>query len=159
MNTYETLIAIGMALWIVLALGMLVALLYGIGLLRRVREPLGRISGAVEHLNDRLEPVLGHVERASESASEIAHRLSRDADDVGRALRHAGESTERMVELIEDRVADVAALLEVVQEEAEETFLSTASILRTLRGTRRRRKKKPPPRRISRALDRVSRGR
>ena len=43
-----------------------------------------------------------------------------------------------MVHLVEERVVEVAALLEVVQEEAEATFVTTASLLRGLRGGRRK---------------------
>lgn len=149
MSTYEIMIVSGMALWIVIALAILIGLFYAITLLRRVREPLGQVSRTVGELNDRLQPVLANVEQASESARKVAERLRDDADEVGRALRHAGESTERMVELVEDRVVEIAALLEVVQEEAEETFLSTASLLR---GLRRGKKKATAARRITRAI-------
>ena len=55
-----------------------------------------------------------------------------------RGERKVGEQDEvrvdvELAELVEDRVAEIAALLEVVQDEAEETFLSTASLLRGLR--------------------------
>ena len=73
-------------------------------------------------------------------------------------MRHAGESTERMVELVEDRVTEVAALLEVVQEEAEETFLTTASLLRGLRGRGRKKGKKTSRgRRVTRAIAGIGR--
>jgi len=153
-STYEIMITVGMGLWIVIALTILIGLIRAVGILRAAREPLGRISTAVEDLNERLKPVLEHVQEASGTASEIADRLRRDADDVGRALRHAGESTERMVDLVEERVAEVAALLEVVQEEAEETFLSTASLLR---GFRRGKKKVSAGRRVTRAIGNLRR--
>lgn len=154
MSVYEISIVIGMALWIVIALAILGGLLHAIGLLKRLREPLTRISGAVDDVRERLAPVLANVETASEEASRIAGRLRHDADDVGRSLRRASESTERMVELVEDRVAEVAALLEVVQEEAEETFLSTASVLR---GLRRGKKKVSRARRVTRAIGNLGR--
>lgn len=147
MSTYQIMIVVGMGLWIVIALTILVCLLYAIGLLRQVRAPLGRVSSVVGDLNQRLQPVLSNVERASEQASLIAVRLRTDADDVGRSLRQASESTGRMVELVEERVAEVAALLEVVQEEAEETFFSTASLLRSFR-----RSKPSGIRRVTRAI-------
>jgi len=149
LNTYETMIVIGLGLWIAIAVAILVSLIYGIGLLRKARKPLGQVSGAVEDLNKRLQPVLTNVERASEQASQIAARIKTDADEVGQALRNATESTGRMVDLVEDRVSEVAALLEVVQEEAEETFLSTASLFR---GFRRTKKTASVARRLTRAV-------
>ncbi|WP_419161841.1 hypothetical protein [Candidatus Palauibacter sp.] len=133
MSTYEIAIVVGMALWIVVAVAILVGLLYAIRLLREAREPLRRVSGTVGDLNERLKPVLGNVEQASEQARRIAARLKTDADDVGRTLRSASESTGRMVDLVEERVVEVAALLQIVQEEAEETFVTTASLLRGFR--------------------------
>ena len=133
MSTYETMITIGMGLWIVLAGAILVGLVYTINLIRKVREPLREISNAAGELNARLQPILSNIERASEQARQIASRLQTDANEVGQTVRHASASTRNVVELVEDRVAEIAALLEVVQDEAEETFLSTASLLRGLR--------------------------
>ncbi len=133
MSTYETIITIGMGLWIVLAGAILVGLVYTISLIRKVREPLREISNAASELNARLQPILSNIERASEQARQIASRLQTDANEVGQTVRHASASTRNVVELVEDRVAEIAALLEVVQDEAEETFLSTASLLRGLR--------------------------
>lgn len=149
MSTYETMIVIGMGLWIVVAVAIFVALLYAIVLLRRARTPLERATDALAELQARLRPVVENIEVASEHAQRIASRLGTDADEMGRALRHASDSTTRMVELVEDRVAEVAALLEVVQEEAEETFLSTASLLR---GLRRGGRKASAAKRVTRAI-------
>jgi len=135
-STYEVMIVIGMAVWIVIGTGIMIALFYAIGLIRGMR------------------PALTHLEKASETASRVASSLSEDAEGVGKALRNAGESTERMVDLVEDRVAEAAALLEVVQEEAEETFLTTASLLR---GLRRGKKKVSAGRRVTRAIGNLRR--
>lgn len=136
MSAYETMIVIGISLWIPIALALLACLVYVIGVLRSVREPVRRIATSAEDLQERLKPVLRNVERTSEDATYIAASLRADADDLGEALQHAAESTHEMLDLAEERVAEVAALLSVVQEEAEETFLSTASLLRGLRGGR-----------------------
>lgn len=154
MSTYEIMIIAGMAAWLLLALAFLVCVLYTIRLIRSAATPLDQISASVADLNERLQPVLANIEKASGSATELAERLRDDADQMGKALRGAGESTERMVELVEDRVANVAALLEVVQEEAEETFLSTASLLR---GLRRGKKKVSAGRRVTRAIGNLRR--
>ena len=133
MTTYEIAVVAGMAVWLVVALAILIVLLRAIRLLRDTRQPLGQISGTVTDLSDRLKPVLHNVEQASDQARRIAARLRDDADGVGQALKSASDSTGRMVDLVEERVVEVAALLAVVQEEAEETFVTTASLLRGLR--------------------------
>lgn len=138
MSTYEIVIVIGMGIWIVVAAAILIALLHAVRLLGELRDPLALVADAVTDLNERLRPVVRNIERASDQARRIATRLREDADDVSRVVREATASTERMVELAEERVAEVAALLSVVQEEAEATFVSTASLLRGFRrGTRK----------------------
>ena len=138
MSTYEIVIVIGMGIWIVVAAAILIALLHAVRLLAELRDPLALVADAVTDLNERLRPVVRNIERASDQARRIATRLREDADDVSRVVREATASTERMVELAEERVAEVAALLSVVQEEAEATFVSTASLLRGFRrGTRK----------------------
>ncbi|WP_420448208.1 hypothetical protein [Candidatus Palauibacter sp.] len=149
MTTYEIAVVAGMAVWIVVAVAILVALLHAIRLLRETRAPLGQISGTLTNLSDRLKPVLHNVEQASDQARRIASRLRDDADGVGQALTSASESTGRMVDLVEERVVEIAALLAVVQEEAEETFVTTASLLR---GLRRGKRKVSTAQRVARAL-------
>lgn len=149
MTTFEIAVVAGMAVWLVVALAILIVLLHAIRLLRETRQPLGQISGTVSDLSDRLKPVLHNVEQASDQARRIASRLRDDADGVGEALQSASEATGRMVDLVEERVVEVAALLAVVQEEAEETFLTTASLLR---GFRRGKDSVSTAKRVARAL-------
>lgn len=137
MSTYELFIVIGMALWILVASGLLVAIAYLIHLMRQTREPLRKAARAADHLEHDLQPLLRSVERTSEDVNYIISGLRTDISEVGRTMRKASESTDRMLDLVEDRVVEAAALLEVVQEEAEETFFSTASLLRGIRAGRR----------------------
>ena len=137
MSTYETVIIGGMALWIVIGLVLLVGLLYLVGALRATRTPIRRIADAVEDLQGRLQPVVRNVERASEDVNYLIGSLRTDLSEAGDTARRAAESADRMVGLVEERVVEMAALLEVVQEEAEETFLATASLLRGIRRSRR----------------------
>lgn len=133
MSTYEIMVVIGMALWIAIALGLLVAVGLVLSLLRRAREPVDRVAEAVGDVKERIAPTIRNVERATEDVNYIVSVLRTDASSVGRTVRRTADSTERMVEMLEERVAEITGLLEVVQEEAEETFLSTASLLRSFR--------------------------
>jgi uncharacterized protein YoxC len=137
LSTYETVIVIGVGLWILIALAHLVCVIYAISILRRTREPIGHVASSVRELQTRLQPVLRNVERASEDANYLVSTLRTDADQVGSAMRRVSDSTGRMLDLVEERVVEVTALLAVVQEEAEETFLTSASLLRGLRGRRK----------------------
>ena len=136
-NTYETFVVIGLALWIPVSLGLLVCLVYMAVLLRKTRQPLDRLAKVAQHLEHDLQPLLRNVERTSEDVNHIVSGLRTDVSEVGRTMRKASESTGQMLDIVQERVLDMAALMEVVQEEAEETFFSTASLLRGLRAGRR----------------------
>ena len=153
MSTYETVIVIGMGLWIVIALALFVSVLYALSILRRTREPIHRLSKSVTELQTHLRPVLRNVERASEDANYLVATLRTDADEVGQTMRRVSDSTSRMLDLVEECVADATALLAVVQEEAEETFLTSASLLRGLR-----RGKQSGGGRVRRAIGNIGRG-
>ena len=148
-NTYETFVVIGVAMWIPVSVGLLVCLVYMAVLLRRTRQPLERVAAVAQHLERDLQPLLHNVERSSEDVQHIISGLRNDVSDVGRTMRRASESTGAMLDLVEERVVDMAALMEVVQEEAEQTFFSTASLLRGLRAGRRASKSGPVKRLIS----------
>lgn len=145
MSTYESVIVVGMILWILIALGLLVGVLRLVSLLRATRKPISRAAEALQELEKRLSPLLRNAERAADDVNYMVTSFRADADHVGRTVRQMADSSERMVAMIEERVAEITGLLEVVQEEAESTFLSTASLLRGLRvgresvGNRRRR--------------------
>jgi hypothetical protein len=73
----------------------------------------------------------------------VATSLADDVDRIDRTVIRATSSVEGMIELAEDRVSEINALLEVAVEEAEETFFSTAAIMRALRvGGRGRKRRK-----------------
>jgi len=154
-DTYQTMIVIGMALWIAVAVAVFVGLLYALRVLRQIEGPVQEAAREASELKERLLPLVGRLDRTTELVERWAQDFHGDVREVRRALRHASASTERMVDLVEERVADAAALLEVVQEEAEETFLSTASLLRGLRGG----KKSSATRRLGRAIGKAARGR
>ncbi len=154
MDTYQTMIVIGMALWIAVAIAIFAGVVYGIAALRQLRAPLREAAREAGELKTELLPLVGRLERTSALVEGWVREFEGDVEEVRGAIRNAGESTERMIALVEERVADAAALLEVVQEEAEDTFLSTASLLRGLRGGRR----SSTARRLTRAIGRVARG-
>lgn len=134
MSTYETVIVIGMVLWILVAIGILIGLVRLELLVRRTRRPLRRTAEMLERAQERLDPVMRNAERASEDVNYIVSSLRADVGEVGGSIRRVSESTDRMVAIVEERVAEINGLLDVVQEEAEESFYSTASLLRALRG-------------------------
>lgn len=137
MTTYEWFITAGMALWIIIAVVLTIVSISALRLVRDLQAPMKKLAAMADVAGERLQPALRNVERTTEDVNYIVTSLRTDLDTVGQTARSAAESTDRMIGMMEERVADLNGLLEVVQEEAEETFYSTASVLRGLRRGRR----------------------
>lgn len=135
----EILIPAALIIWTVLGAGMILTLVFVGPQLRRTMREIDRVSDVV---TNRALPMLEHSQEILEQMSRISAVLVADVEVVDRTIIRAAESIERIVELTEDRVSEVNALVSVAVEEAEETFLSTAGLLRALRLGRRKRKRK-----------------
>jgi len=128
---------IALGLWIVVTVGVMAALVRALPALRRFDGMVRRIDKILGVTEDRLEPVLEHLGDATDDMRFVTSSLRMDVQNVGRAVERATESVEEILAMAEERAAEINGLLAVVQEEAEETFVSTASVLRALRGARR----------------------
>jgi len=135
----EMLILAALIIWTVLGAGMILTLVFVGPQLRRTMREIDRVSDVV---TNRALPILEHSEEILEQMSRISAVLVADVEVVDHTIIRAAESIERIVDLMEDRVSEVNALVSVAVEEAEETFLSTAGLLRALRLGRRKRKRK-----------------
>ena len=125
---------IGLVLWIALSLALLVGLFLAVPAFRRINRVLNRLDRVLERADREMDPTLEHLRRAADNADYITSAVRTDVEAVGDTVERAAESTRRMLEMAEERAVEINGFLEVVQEEAEETFLSTASLLRALRG-------------------------
>lgn len=142
MTFYEILIHVALIVWTLIGVGALVsAAIVGPQLLRTMRE-VDDMADIVKH---RALPALEQSQQIFDQLSRVTTTLADDFEIVDHTIVRAAESVERMVELTEDRVAEVNALLSVAIEEAEDTLVSTAGLLRGVKailpGGRRRKKK------------------
>jgi hypothetical protein len=146
---YEILVILSLMLWIVLSL---VAIVGGLALLPRVLKGLRDIEEMSDAFLKRAVPVLDQSQQLLDQVGVVATSLVDDVERIDRTVIRATTSVESMVELAEDRVSEINALLEVAVEETEETFFSTAAIMRALRlggrGKRRRRATRGERRRL-----------
>lgn len=125
---------IGLVLWIVLSLILLVGLVLAMPAFRRLDRLLDRLDRMLDRADREMDPTLDRLRRAADNAAYITSAVRTDVEAVGDTVEQAAASTQRMLEMAEQRAIEINGFLEVVQEEAEETFLSTASLLRALRG-------------------------
>jgi Tfp pilus assembly protein FimT len=110
-----------------------VALFIGFGLRKRTREVSARLSALTA------------------DAKTVAARLRHEIDGYADLSTEARAKLKRGMTAVETRLQDLDALAEVVQEEVQETALSAASLLRTVRrsgrvlGAARRAVRRRPP--------------
>jgi len=110
-----------------------IALVIGLGLRRRTREVSAQLSALTA------------------DAKTVAARLRHEIDGFADISTEARVKLKRGMNAVETRLQDLDALAEVVQEEVQETALSAASLLRTVRrsgkvlGAGRRAFRRRPP--------------
>lgn len=138
MDTIGVLTAIALVLWIVLAVCLLVGIALAVPTMRRLRDLLARLEHTLARAEGRLEPALQHLERSADNLDYITTSVRADVEALGDTVERAARSAHRVAELAEDRATEINGFLEVVQQEAEETFYSSAALLRALRGVRDR---------------------
>ena len=149
MTFYEILVILSLILWIVASL---IAIFGMLALLPRLLKGVRQIEEVTEEFLRKALPVLDQSQQLLDQVGTVATSLVDDVERIDRTVIRATSSVESMVELAEDRVSEINALLEVAVEEAEETFFSTAAIMRALRlggrGRKRRRSSRSERRRL-----------
>jgi uncharacterized protein YoxC len=146
---YEILVILSLILWILLSVTLIIGLLR---LLPRLINALRQLESMSDEFLKKAVPVLDQSQQLLDQVGGVAASLADDVDRIDRTVIRATSSVESMVELAEDRVSEINALLEVAVEEAEETFFSTAAIMRALRlggrGRKSRRRSRTERRRL-----------
>ncbi len=140
MSLNEVLVIVSLILWILVSSIATVGLLLLLPRLLRLLRQAEELHGAFQK---KAVPVLDQAGQLLDQLGTVTTSLADDVEKVDRTVIRTTESVERMVELAEERVSEINALLEVAVEEAEETFFSTAAIMRALRlGGRDRKRRK-----------------
>lgn len=138
MDVVEVLTIVALVLWIVLSLSVIAGVAAAFPTLRKLGNLVTHLDRTIQRTEGKLEPVIDHLERSADNVDYVTSVLRSDVDRMGDTVEQAAESTRRMLEMAEERASEIHGFLDVVQEEAEQTFLSTASFLRAVRGERRR---------------------
>ncbi|MBC8089594.1 MAG: hypothetical protein H7Z40_20210 [Phycisphaerae bacterium] len=98
-----------------------------------VKKGLDAVKGTVEKLAEQSRPLIKQANDIAGDAREVVAMLRTDVERVTNA---AGELSEKLLDVAavtERRMDDINAVIDVVQEELEETVLSTAASLRGVR--------------------------
>jgi uncharacterized protein YoxC len=99
---------------------------------------LRKMYRKVNHLLDRIHgdisPLMHHLSAIADNVNFVTASLRADVQKVNATIATANERVQDAVSVTEDRLQEFNALLAVVQEEAEQVFVSTASAVRGVRG-------------------------
>lgn len=105
-----------------------------------------KVRGMIKRIRGDFDPAIRNLTAASEQAKAISGTLRRNVDELSGTVSQTNQKVLRATEAAETRLAELNALLTVVQREAEEVFVRTASAVRgvqvgagALRGGARRR--------------------
>ena len=115
---------------VIIALALVVAAFAFTGVAIAVRKMVPKVNGLVARMQEGALPVLKHGQDVAENVNYITTSVREDVQRFKGTLRTAQSQLERAAKTTGKRISDFNALLEVVQEEAEAIFLSTASTVR-----------------------------
>lgn len=93
---------------------------------KKVSELLDRVYGDVQ-------PLMRHASSIADDINYVTTSIRVDIQQINATVATANQRLQAGMEATEARLRDFQALLEVVQEEAEQMFVSTASAVRGVR--------------------------
>lgn len=132
--TAQVIIAVVMGLigLLVLASAVLVMLEF-----RAVNRLLRKATASADDLKPHLIPLIDRAKTVADDVHGMADNVRRRVDDSLHTLEELRRSVERAGSAAEERVRRFAAVLDVVQSEAEELLLDAAATARGLHETAR----------------------
>ena len=142
MSFYDFLVYASLILWCIFGSGLIVSLFLIVPKILRAFAELDHIT---DLFTNRMVPIMERVDGAARDISKITDAAMSGVERLDETVDHVTDSVDRMLGIAEDRVSEANALVSVALGEAEQTFLSTASLLSAVRdgfGNRDRKKRK-----------------
>jgi uncharacterized protein YoxC len=136
---YDILVLISLILWIIFGSGLIISLILIVPRILRAVSEFDRVTDAI---TNRMLPIMERIDGTVQDVAKITDAAMASVERIDETVGNVTDSVERMLDVAEERVSDVNALVTVAVEEAEDTFLSTAGILRAIRGRDVRKKRR-----------------
>jgi uncharacterized protein YoxC len=111
----------------------LILMLILIPALVKFRKTAKKLDAVLDHIERNIEPVSKHAAHIADNVDYISTSIRADVQELRRTLLSANSGIREMIESSERRLHELGAVLRVVQEEAEQAFVSTASTIRGMR--------------------------
>lgn len=115
----------------VLVLG--VGIIFLARVIRRIRRSLDKVDTALGTIAKDARPVFDRARAVGENLNFIVMSVRKEVDRAGATMSRANDQLERALEVAEERVQELSALIDVVQGEVEETLLTATSALKGIR--------------------------
>jgi uncharacterized protein YoxC len=97
------------------------------------RKSYAKVSDMLDRIYGDINPIMRHASTIADNVNYISTSVRVDIQQVSQTIASANQKLVASVAAAEDRIKEMNALLAVVQEEAEQGFISTASALRGVR--------------------------
>jgi len=117
----------------VLAGSVLVLMIGLVAALRQMNTLTARLTHLMENLDRDARPTLEAVRRTVDDAGRVAVVVRDEVAAVVGTSKRLRERAERTATALEERFLELETLLDVLQEELEDTVLDVAALLRTTR--------------------------
>ena len=116
---------------VALAVALLVGVLAVVALVLALRRGVLQLKDLASRLEK--DPILRRTQNVVENVESITSSLRQDVARLSSSVDHLSGRLDQAADRMEERIEDFNALLEVVQEEAEDVFVRTASKVRGVR--------------------------
>ncbi|HEX2778385.1 MAG TPA: hypothetical protein VHM30_02730 [Gemmatimonadaceae bacterium] len=97
------------------------------------RKSYKKVNELLDKIYADVNPLMKHASTVADNLDYITTSVRVDMQRVNQTIAAANQKLREAVDLTESRLQEFNALLKVVQQEAEETFVSTASMVRGVR--------------------------
>ncbi len=94
------------------------------------RKSYKKISEMLDKIYGDINPLMRHASAVADNVDYITTSIRVDVQQVSQTIAAVNQRLQEAVESAEDRMKQLNALLDVVQEEAESAFVTTASTIR-----------------------------
>ena len=94
------------------------------------RKSYKKVSDMLDKVYGDINPLMRHASAIADNVDYISTSIRVDIQQVSQTIAAVNQRLQQAVQLAEDRINGLNALLDVVQEEAESAFVATASTLR-----------------------------
>ena len=94
------------------------------------RKSYKKISDMLDKIYGDVNPLMRHASAIADNVDYITTAMRVDVQQVSQTVAAVNQRLQQAADVAEDRIKQLNALLDVVQEEAESAFVTTASTIR-----------------------------